>query len=72
MNIPEGIPHELSEHFLKGMIPRSLSILTSKGSKDPVLYMGEPWGLISGKKYVFPGSVIKISVKLVRASGCPF
>ena len=44
MNILEGIPRELREHFLKG-------ILTSKVSKDqPVLYMGEPWALISGKK----------------------
>ena len=66
MNIPEGITCELREHFLKG-------ILTSKGSKDqPVLHMGEPWALISGRKYVFSGSVIKISVKLMRASRCPF
>lgn len=38
----------------------------------PAFYMREPWGLNSGKKCVFLGSVIKISMKLVRAAGGAF
>lgn len=40
MTTPEGIPYGWREHSLKEMIPRSLSILRSKGFYLPCVWEG--------------------------------
>lgn len=62
---PEGVPRGPREHFLQGMMPRSLSILRSKGFYLPCVWESHG-GVISGEKRVFPGNVIKTSGNVIK------